>query len=90
MNISFSFYFCIIIVLVPTVTKFLLFKFHFNVYAYISFQVDDVFILFFRFCVIIVLVTCFIGVLNALKFLRPLLSAFLFIFFFFRLTRLPF
>ena len=35
----FNWQFCMIIVLVPTVSKFLLFKFHFNLYAFISFQV---------------------------------------------------
>ena len=37
-NILFSCQFCIIIVLVPTVTKVLLFKFHFNLFAFYFFS----------------------------------------------------
>ena len=45
---------CIIIVLVPTVTTVLLFKFHFNLYASMAFQVVRINILFsFQFCIII-------------------------------------
>ena len=53
-NILFTSQFCIIIVLVPTVTTVLLFKFHFNLYASITFQV----LFSFQFCIIIVFYSC--------------------------------